>query len=210
MKSKTRTLLPILLLFLAYGGLNACKRHVHLSTSPKGEFSAQVRPSLASDIPEIGLAAYRGDIGTLQRLISSGANIESAGQDKRTPLVLAAAGNNYEAAAVLLDAGANVDVQDVGGLTALNWAAIKTNEKLTRLLLNHHAGVDIQNAAGGTALISAAEGGSKGIVEDLLNAGADPNLTDLDGHSARDWAMINGYPDIATLLKEKAGSAVPP
>jgi len=32
-------------------------------------------PVLAPDVPEIGLAAFKGDIVTLRRLISSGANM---------------------------------------------------------------------------------------------------------------------------------------
>jgi len=49
-------------------------------------------PVLASDVPEIGLAAFKGDVSTLRRLIASGANIEAVGKDKRTALLLASAG----------------------------------------------------------------------------------------------------------------------
>src|SRR6266568_4153947 len=46
-------------------------------------------PVVAPDTPEIGLAAFKGDVSSVRRLISSGASTESAGKDQRTPLLLA-------------------------------------------------------------------------------------------------------------------------
>jgi len=60
-------------------------------------YARYVAPVLASDVPLIGLAAFKGDVPTLHYLISSGANIESAGRDGRAPLLLASAGGHVEA-----------------------------------------------------------------------------------------------------------------
>src|SRR5712692_985570 len=67
------------------------------SASAKNPYAAAAAPVLSSDVPEVGIAAFKGDIHTLRRLISSGTNIEAAGTDKRTPLLLAAAGGHPEA-----------------------------------------------------------------------------------------------------------------
>lgn len=202
MKSAITIKTATILLFLVFGGLDACKRHNHAASRRKKEFSHQVGVILPSDVPEIGLAAFKDDRGTLRRLLSSGVSVESVGKDKRTPLMLAAAGSNYEAALILLQAGANVDAQDLGSLTALHWAATRKNEKLVQLLLSHNAQVNIQDSGGGTALISAAEVGSKEIVQALIAAGANPDVKDADGYTALTLARINKNQDIVSFLEQ--------
>ena len=159
-------------------------------------------PVLASDAPEIGLAAFKGDVGTLRRLISSGANIESTGKDKRTPLFLASAGGHMEAVSVLLAAGANINARDSGGSTALHWAAQRGDEKIALLLLSHRPDVNVQDEFGETPLIWAAMVGDKPIVEALLTAGANPNFVDVSGLTASAWAKKNKHLDIASLLHQ--------
>lgn len=180
--------------------LEPCGAATRRRAATKDQFAEGIAPVLAADVPEIGLAAYKGDITTLRRLVSSGTNIESAGKDNRTPLVLAAAGCHYDAVKILLQAGAKINARGIGRGTALHWAATKGDEKIARLLLSHHAEVNMQNEMGQTALICAAEVGSKHIVEALIAAGANRDLADEDGHTASWWAKRNKYEDVAVLL----------
>lgn len=163
------------------------------------------KPKLAADIPEIGIAAFKGDVSSLRRLISSGANLESSGEDKRRPLLLAVAGGQMEAVSILLKAGANVDASDRYGCTALHWAASKAQDKMALLLLSYHPELNLQNEAGESPLIVAAEIGSKTIARALINAGADRDLVDEDGRSAKAWAKINNHADIIALLERSSG-----
>ena len=77
--------------------------------------ASYVTPVLTSDTPTIGLAAYKGDISTLRRCIAAGVSVESAGEQRRTPLLLASAGGHIAAVKILLKAGAKIDARDHGG-----------------------------------------------------------------------------------------------
>lgn len=183
-----RALLSVVVIFSVERGLAG-------GPEPKGG-----APVIESDVPEIGLAAFKGDVPMLRRLISAGANIEASGRDKRTPLILRAAALRYDAVKLLIEADANVNARDIGRATALHWAAIKGDEKIVSILLRHHADLNAQDLIYETPLICAAQYGNKRIVEALLAAGADPSIRDEDGRSAKDWARINRYADIKALL----------
>jgi ankyrin repeat protein len=160
-----------------------------------------IAPALSTNVPMIGLAAYKGDISTLRRCIAAGINLESSGRDGRAPLLLAAAGGHIDAVKILLNAGANVNARDHGRATALHWAALKGETKIALLLLSHHAEVNIQDQFGETPLIWAALAGDKTIVKELLRLGANPNLKDVDGWTASWCAKKNKYRDIVSLLE---------
>lgn len=162
----------------------------------------QPAPVLASGIPEIGLAAFKCDVSTLRRLIASGANIETVGKDKRTPLLLASAGGRIESVSALLAAGASINARDSGGSTALHWAAEIGDEKVAFLLLSHRPEVNVQDEFGVTPLMLAAMVGNKPIVEALLAAGANPNLADVFGRTASAFAKRNNHLDIAASLDQ--------
>jgi len=165
-------------------------------------YARYVAPVLASDVPLIGLAAFKGDVPTLHYLISSGANIESAGRDGRAPLLLASAGGHVEAVTILLEAGANINARDHSGGTALDWAAERGEEKVALLLLRHHPEVNVQDEFGFTPLILAAMTGDKKIVEALIRAGARRDFRDVvSGWTASDWAKRNKYLDVVSLLE---------
>jgi len=158
-------------------------------------------PVLAPDIPAIGIAAFKNDLPNLRYLISSGTNIESAGRDKRAPLLLASAGGHVEAVTILLRAGANINARDSSGSTALHWAAERGAEKVALLLLSHHAQVNIQDQFGGTPLIFAAMIGDKTVVKALIRAGARRDFIDVYGWTANEWARRNNYADVVSLLE---------
>ena len=162
--------------------------------------AAELGPTLPDDVPEIGLAAYTGDIARLHRLVAANADLESSGSDKRTPLLLASAGGQYEAVNLLIASGANVNARDSSGSTALHWATLRGDEKIAIFLISHRAEVDLQDDGGATPLMLAAVAGAKQTVEALLKAGADPNVTDASGMTATEMAKRNHFLDIVSLL----------
>jgi ankyrin repeat protein len=156
--------------------------------------------ALAPDTPEICLAAFKGDIVTLRRLISSGVNVESAGRERRTPLLVACSSGHIEAASALLAAGAQVNARDVTGATALHEATQQRDRCMVFLLLSHRPEVNVKDEFGVTPLMWAAINGDKPTVVALLAAGAERDLTDADGLTAADWAKKNHFTEIAALL----------
>ena len=57
-------------------------------------------------------AAAKGDVGSIKRRISAGANLESQDRHGRTPLMVASYKRNHAAARALIEAGANLGALD--------------------------------------------------------------------------------------------------
>jgi len=160
-----------------------------------------VAPVLSERVPDIGRAAFDGNLGMIRQLISSGANVEATGADGRAPLLLAAAGGHLEAVSVLLDAGARVNARDRAGATALHWATRRGEDRVALLILQHKPEVNVQDDAGDTPLMLAANAGNTNVVQALLSLGAKPELKDKFGLTAEEYAKINKYDDIVVLLR---------
>src|SRR3712207_3936603 len=97
-----------------------------------GAFSlvrAQGVPDFTPPTPLIG-AIMRQDVGEIKRILASGADPnEGRFFGGTTPLLLAIAQHQHEAALQLLDKGADPKAVDAGGNTALMWASTtETNE----------------------------------------------------------------------------------
>ena len=101
--------------------------------------------------------------------------------------------------------GADAAYHDGHGKTPLYLSACIGSEAVTQILLTHlKPQSSVLNLADGvsgrTPLISACIGGHFTIVKLLLEAGADQNLCDLAGWTAKDHANFRGHLRIAKLL----------
>lgn len=87
------------------------------------------------------VSAVRSDASEseLQRLVSSGANLEARDSDTWSPLEVAAGNGNLEAARVLVEAGANVNAEDGGGRTPLYWAMDSDHRDVATYLVEQGA-----------------------------------------------------------------------
>lgn len=91
------------------------------------------------------VAARRGDLAEVQRLIDAGANVNEPSTGPKspggTPLHLAAAGGHIDVMDELLERGADIDVRTKGGCgwTPLHHAAKERNRKAVRFLLENGA-----------------------------------------------------------------------
>jgi ankyrin repeat protein len=81
-------------------------------------------------------AASSGHVRILELLMKKGISMNEGDYDKRTPLHVAVAANQYEAVKFLLDHGANVNPKDRWGSTPLNDA---DNKDIETLLLSKGA-----------------------------------------------------------------------
>lgn len=119
-----------------------------------------------------------------------------------SPLVLATYHDQSEIAEILIDSGANINAQDAAGNTALMGVCFKGHPEILEILINKGADIDVQNHNGATALIYAVTFNQQKIVEILVEKGADKSLKDLKGNTAYTHAQMQGFPDLAKLVKE--------
>jgi hypothetical protein len=151
-------------------------------------------------------AAERGDIETVERLLSLG-NQETLLKSAGSEALQAAAGNGQsEIVNVLLNAG--VPANGSGDKSALLSATTDGNLKIVRLLLERGADVNARTGQGkneldDSALMLAALHGHRDVVEELLAKGAKINDRNSLGETALIQAALAGFPEIVKLLIEK-------
>nr|WP_315491507.1 ankyrin repeat domain-containing protein [uncultured Rhodoferax sp.] len=102
-----------------------------------------------------------------------------------SPLMLAALRGYLDACRLLIARDADVNKP---GWTPLHYAATGGHLDTMRLLLDNHAYIDAASPNGSTPLMMAAMYGTLDAVKLLLDAGADPNLKNVQGLSAIDFA----------------------
>jgi len=175
-------------------------------------------------------AVRKGNKDIVTLLLANGAAVDVNVQDVYgvAPLHYAAAAGDKEIVSLLLAHGAVIDAKDNAGRTPLHYAAGagSNGEALSasmlgiiRILLDNGADINAQDNTGLTPLYYAADRRSKDIVQLLIDNGADIDIVDNRGHipyhwiqsiisllkigneDRNTWTKINGYQEIAQLLK---------
>ena len=151
------------------------------------------------------VAANRSFVEVSQYLVANGADLNAKPESGMTALMLAMNPNSepdsLAIATAILDGGAQINASSGGGNTALMEAGHKGLTKVVELLIARGANVDAQNKYGETALIvSSLEGAEPAVVKALLTAGANKDLTDVDGFTAFDMAKKHGNESLIELL----------
>lgn len=157
----------------------------------------------------IEAAIRAGDLASAADLIRSGAEVNRAGPDGLTPLMIAAALGQPQMVDLLLTAGAQVlAVEPRAGATALHKAALSGNVDVAGLLLDHGAFVDQQTPVlGHTALMDAVVYKHDQVVRLLLRRGARPSIRNHWNETALDLAHRDGLTAIARLIEERDEAA---
>jgi ankyrin repeat protein len=124
------------------------------------------------DLPLI-VAAGRGDLAEVERLLDLGASVSAVDPRGRTALTAAAYGAHLEVARALIAAGADVNVQDDTKQSAYLIATSEIGDseralEFLRLMLGSGADVHSLDSYNGTGLIRAADRGFVEIVRELL------------------------------------------
>ncbi|MBP5616557.1 MAG: ankyrin repeat domain-containing protein [Elusimicrobiaceae bacterium] len=84
-------------------------------------------------------AAQAGNVKSVQKLITGGANVNFNEGNGWTPLMIAAAEDHADVVKVLLENGAHPNAQNQYGRTALHYATNYTLEPIVKLLLDYGA-----------------------------------------------------------------------
>ncbi|XWS42712.1 hypothetical protein CRYUN_Cryun16bG0037600 [Craigia yunnanensis] len=128
------------------------------------------------DILKLGdslcLAARKGEVITIQRLIENGAVINGRDQHGWTALHRASFKGKIDAARMLIDKGIDVDSKDDDGYTALHCAVESGHTEVVELLVKKGADVEARTNKGVTALQIADSLHYAGISRILVHGGA--------------------------------------
>jgi serine/threonine-protein phosphatase 6 regulatory ankyrin repeat subunit B len=118
-----------------------------------------------------------------------------------TPLMFAAANGRVDLVRALLDSGASVERTNEKGWTPLHVAAFHGHLEVCRLLLDWEAEVNpVTKRKRNSPLHSAARNGHLSVVRLLVEEGANVELRNLDGQTAKDLARIKGHGFVADWL----------
>ncbi len=173
----------------------------------------------------LSTAAFDGETSTVRRLLAAGADVNETRNDGGWTPLHSAAARYPQLADMLLAHGADVHARANNGCTPLHFTAYHGHTRVAQLLLERGADVNGHSDAprlycsdGGleawdetddgcteTPLYSAVAIGYTELVKLLLDNGADCNIQNEDGMSARDKAMATGHTDIVELL-QRAGA----
>jgi ankyrin repeat protein len=132
--------------------------------------------------------AERGDWKSLQLLIDSKSDPNSAQLDGTTALHWAAFRDDVAIVKQLLTAGADSNAKNRYGVTPLSQACVNGNAEIIRALLAAHADPNAPLPGGETPLMTASRTGKADAVKALIEAGATVDAKDRKGQTALMWA----------------------
>jgi cytohesin len=156
-------------------------------------------------VPNDFMAAYKGDLTPVQRLIESGKAQETFEQGL-TLLHAAAAGGHTQIVDLLLANGSDVHSQTQAGYTALHYAVAGNHRQLAELLLAN--GADINAEPGKQTPLHWAVRHPKlhkEMIEWLVARGANPNADGGGWATPLHWAIWCGDVSTAVLLVAHGG-----
>ena len=149
--------------------------------------------------------AYNGDLKGVQAALAKGASINIADQKKRTALMLSASNGHTAVVEYLIGEGADVNARDGDNQTPLMYASKRSFNKTAAVLLKNGAEVNIQSKKEGiSALMLAAIWNNVELARMLLDHGADANLTDRFGRTAKVLAQKKGNSAVVAILSNTA------
>lgn len=152
--------------------------------------------------------AYQGNLAEVQGLVAKGASVNLADIEKRTPLILAAYNGHTPVVEFLLSEGADVNATDGSGQTALMHTCKRSFNETAAVLLKNGADANIRTRKAGTsALMIAAVLGNADLLRMLLDHGADADLTDYFGDTAKTLAEKKGNSAVVELLSDPPETA---
>ncbi|XP_072025834.1 fibronectin type 3 and ankyrin repeat domains 1 protein-like [Amphiura filiformis] len=137
------------------------------------------------------LACFAGHLEVVKKLRSCGASWEKRDRGGSTALHWAVDGGNTELIKWMIQDGAKVDERDTGSkwTPLMRCAAVVGKADVAKVLLNAGADCDAKDKDGKTPLMVASLNGHHHLVRVLVERGADPNVKNEFGMSAKEMAV---------------------
>ncbi len=210
-KSVSRYAFPGIAGLCVIGLLAACGKPEPAATAPASAQQAKspclipliiASGELSKSDGELFSAAAAGDVGAVEQSLEQGANVNTIGALKRTPLIVAAFCDHPELVKLLLEKGARHDAADSNGMSPLHAAVIIGGMETAKNLLAGGANVNGRDAAERTALHVAAATNQVALVELLLASKANAAARDKNGKTAAALADGNGHSTPGTLIRK--------
>ena len=146
-------------------------------------------------------ASIKGDITTIQLLLQRQVDVNAIGSNGWGALMIASAKGHVKVVRLLLDHGVDVNTVDVYDWTPLHRASFENHVQVVKLLLDApDIQADAHDDQGATALHHAAIKGNYEISRLLIDNGASVQAVDRNGRTAGEYALKNGFDDLAQLL----------
>ena len=157
--------------------------------------------SFTADSFEFYLEREKFEICNL--ILNAGLDVNARTMQGVPLLCVAVRNDNHEMIETLLALGANVNaVSSDRGYSAVMDAVWRKDYEVTKLLLERGADLSIMSSDGQPILVLAVGNGNAKIVGLLLDAGADPDVKDSMGMSAREYASLFKNEELVKLMKK--------
>jgi ankyrin repeat protein len=146
------------------------------------------------------IAATKGYVSEVERLIGEGADVDAKTSEGATPLIFAVANNNTDAVKMILQYTTVFDEITSEYETPLLIAVKNNNNEIAELLIRAGSNVDSSDNYGATPLHYASIYGYLQIVDLLLYYDASIDKKSNEGTTPLLAAIWSGYADVADLL----------
>eukprot|EP01112_Ceratiomyxa_fruticulosa_P000839 TRINITY_DN1077_c0_g1_i1.p1 TRINITY_DN1077_c0_g1~~TRINITY_DN1077_c0_g1_i1.p1 ORF type:complete len:255 (-),score=54.93 TRINITY_DN1077_c0_g1_i1:12-776(-) len=143
----------------------------------------------------------------ITKLLDKGFDPNIVDNDGATLLMWATQDNCERVVELLLAKGCDPNIRDKRGETAVHWACLAGSKKCLSIFVSHNIALDARSSfTGYTPFHAAVINGRKECVLMLLEKGADFNIKDKAGKTARDLAKENpiAFPPKEFLFESKA------
>ena len=156
----------------------------------------------------LATCAGEGSIREVSLFLAAGFSPDTRNKTGVPLLNIAARKGNWEILRLLIESGAELNIQaDDRGTSALLDSVMSKNVDMVNDLIKAGANLNIKSKDGQTALVVAVGAGDEKLVEALLKAGADTEIPDSMGVSARKYASLFHKSAITTLFSTYAPKA---
>ena len=178
---------------------DAKKRLQVLLKAPGAQESIIDKPNIFG-FTRLHIAAEKGDLDAVEKLIAAGANVNSTNKNGETPVYIASKTGHEKVVEKLISSGADVNQITQYSVTPLMIASGHGYDKIVEKLIAGGAIINKSAISGLTALHLASMKGQEKAVEKLIVSGADVNKVDNSGITPLYLAASHGHDKLVKLL----------
>lgn len=149
------------------------------------------------------ITARDGCMEITELLLKHGAVIDLQTRSKMTALHYASMVGNLDIVKLLRENEADINIMNVSGETPLHFAVMLGHEDTALFLLDGTTNINAKNDRKETLLHYACRHNLISVAERILIKGADRCAKDKNGKTPYDWAIVEGHPEIAELVRIK-------